>query len=101
MINEIDPRNIKLMPGRCLIKRGKAAEEKRGIIMPVSSRERQTFEGTVFAINEVPNGEAGDVRAGDRVFFSRNIGSDDSRFFNWGGDEWVLIPCEAIQAVAA
>ena len=37
--------------------------------------------------------------SGDHVWFSSHIGQDDSNFFAWGDEDYILIPCDAIQAV--
>lgn len=96
---EIDPTRIQPTERRAIVKRD-PAPEKRGVIHLPKHEDRYTFEGTVVAINEPMGGEAEGVDKGDRVWFSSYVGEDDSRFFRWKGEDYVLIPTEAILAVA-
>lgn len=98
---EIDPRSIIPMEGRCLVKRAPAGEKRGSLYLPEQARDNSTFEGVVININERQHGDATGVRAGDHVFFSKAIGSDDSTFFRFKSEDYVLIPTDAILGVAA
>ncbi|MEK6650444.1 MAG: co-chaperone GroES family protein [Bacteroidota bacterium] len=100
-INEIDPTKIVPLEGRCLIKRAPAADKRGSIYIPQQARENASFEGVIININERPHGDAVGVRIGDHVLFSQAIGSDDSTFFRFMGEDYVLIPTDAILGVAA
>ncbi|MDI6774037.1 MAG: hypothetical protein QME60_01380 [Verrucomicrobiota bacterium] len=102
MLNAIDPNRIRPTEGRALVKRIPEAEMIGKIINPKLWRKpNHTFEAEVLAINPKLGDDAQDVHAGDRVHVSSYTNVDDSRFIKWDGDEYALIPTDAIQAVLA
>lgn len=100
---DIDPETIEPTAGRAVVKRAPISEMRGKLHLPKTSRARDsyTFEAEVVSINATLCDDAVDVKVGNRIFVSAHIGEDDSRFIPWQGQEFIIIPTDAIQAVAA
>lgn|SRR3990167_6273127 len=98
---ELDPKRINPLPSKCIIRRKMAAAKRGALFLPqAKSNKEALFEGFVVKIgSDVPGGYE-DVRPGDHVYFSYQVGGDDSCFFFWENSHFAIIPTEAIQAIA-
>lgn len=97
----IDPHRIVPTGKKLVIKRAEGAEKVGKIIVPKGTKlARPTFEGTVIALGNAPPEECAELKKGDRVWFSHNVGGDDSAFLAWKDGYYAVIPFDAVQAVA-
>ena len=99
---EIDPETITPLNGRVLIKRDAPPAEKAGIILP-GKKDYKIYEGTIVKLPEDlgRDFENEDTRVGQHAWFNWNIGEDDTAFLTWQGDNYALIPAEALLGVGA
>lgn len=98
---ELDPNRINVAPTKCIVRR-KLTETKRGnLYLPqAKSNKEALFEGFVVKIgDEKPFGYER-IQRGDHVWFSYQVGGDDSCFFVWGDNHYAIIPTESIQLLA-
>ena len=99
----IDPDAIKVMPNKVIIRRKFLSEKVGSIYRPQNAKSaRATFEGWIHSIGDHRPADEGyeDLKIGDWVVFSYQVGGDDSAFFEWNDDQFALIPIEAIQLYA-
>ena len=94
--------NTRLLPGRSrlIVKTEVASSISRGLYLLATHRpENRAFAAQVIAVDADMPDECAEVKPGDRVYISPNVGHDDSVFFNWSGDDYAIVPAAALQAV--
>lgn len=100
MKTRLDPNTIKVMANKVIIRRKFLSEKVGSLYRPQSAKSaRATFEGWIHSIGSDRPLDAGyeDLKVGDWVVFSYQVGGDDSAFFEWEGEQFALVPIEAIQ----
>lgn len=96
----INPLTLKPMSNKVVIKRELGREKVGSIIVPDMARERRPlFQGTVVSMGKEKPYDYKRLCKGDRVFFSYQVGGDDSAFMIWEGEHYAVVPWESIQAV--
>lgn len=96
----MDPDAIKIMPTKAIIRRKFLSEKKGSLIIPGSSKaSRATFQGWIHSIGDDRPLEHlyEDLAVGDEVVFSYQVDGQDSTFFEHEGEQFALVPIEAIQ----
>ncbi len=98
---ELDPKRIDPLPSKCIIRRKMAATKHGGLFLPQSKSNKEAlFEGFIVKIGSDIPPEYKDIKNGDHVWFSYQVGGDDSCFFFWENSHFAIVPIEAIQLVA-
>lgn len=96
----VNPNRLTPARGKCVVKRVMGAEKKGMLYLPEDARARKPlFEGTIVSISAEPGADYEKLNVGDHVYFSYQVGGDDSAFLSWEGEHYALIPAEAIQMV--
>lgn len=97
-----DPNTIKVWSNKAIIRRRIPSEKKGLLIIPGSAKAaRAEFQGWIHSIGDRrPEDHLyQDLRPGDEVVFSYQVGDDDSKFFEWNDEQFAIIPIEAIQTL--
>lgn len=98
----IDPRRIRPMGKKLVIKRTLGAERVGKLFVPAGAKARRPqFEGDVIALGAEPPPEYADLAVGDHVWFSYQVGGDDSAFLTWEDASYAVIPFDAVACVRA
>lgn len=99
---EMDPHTINVMPTKCIVRRKTADTKKGSLYLPQAKDNKEAlFEGWIAKIGDQAPEDYEDLQVGNHVFFSYQVGADDSAFFTWQDSHYAIIPIEAIQLVVA
>lgn len=99
---EADPKKIKPLGNKIIVKRTIADDKKGSLFMPENAKARRpTFEGVVVAVGGEPGPDEIDVMISDYVYFSYAVNGQDSAFLTWKGESYAIIPYEAVQMIHA
>ena len=101
-VRGVNPNKMIPMGSKLIVKRKLGDVAKNGLYIPENAKARRpTFEGTVVAVGANPPEECRDLRPGNEVAFSYQVGGDDSAFLVWEGAHYAVIPFDAVQLVLA
>ena len=80
-VKNVDTWKLKPMSGKLVVKRLFGKDKVGGLFIPESARSRKPgFDGEIVAAGSNPPEEYADLKMGDHVFFSYQVGMDDSAF---------------------
>ena len=99
---DMDPDKFEPAATKAVIRRIVVDDLHRGLVLPSNSKaKRPLFEGHIVKMgSEIPDGYE-DLSVGQHVWFSYQVGADDSAFFDFEGQHYAVIPIEAIQMFEA